>query len=73
MKEYIGDGVYAEHDGFGVWLTTQRESGEHRIYLEAAMLDRLSAIMRRGSFAEPAPAPGEGYKRSLTHESPGEE
>ena len=40
-KTYIGDGVYAEYDGFGVWLTTQRESGEHRIYLEPEMLDRI--------------------------------
>jgi hypothetical protein len=34
-KFYCGDGVYAEYDGYGVWLTT--ENGiecTNRIYLE---------------------------------------
>lgn len=44
-KVYIGDGVYAEYDGFGVWLTTQRENGAHRIYLEPQMLDSLAEFM----------------------------
>ena len=25
MKQYIGDGVYAEWDGNGIWLTTERQ------------------------------------------------
>jgi hypothetical protein len=34
-RTYIGDGVYAEFDGFGIWLTTERhDEGVHRIYLE---------------------------------------
>ena len=44
-KVYIGDGVYAEYDGFGVWLTTERENGTHRIYLEPSMLDVLADLM----------------------------
>ncbi len=40
-ETYIGDGVYAEWDGMGVWLTTQRAEGEHRIYLEPEMLRTL--------------------------------
>ena len=46
-KVYIGDGVYAEYDGMGVWLTTQRENGEHRIYLEPKMLDSLVKYVAR--------------------------
>lgn len=41
-KIYLGDGVYAERDSFGVWLTTERENGTHRIYLEPDMLTHLT-------------------------------
>lgn len=41
---YLGDAVYAEHDGFGIWLRT----GDHRvghcidkIYLEPKVLVAL--------------------------------
>lgn len=44
-KTYLGDGAYAEFDGFGVWLTTERENGEHRIYLEPNMLDALMGFV----------------------------
>lgn len=41
-KLYLGDGVYAAHDGFGVWLTA--EDGERAtdgIYIEPAVLSSL--------------------------------
>lgn len=41
-KIYIGDGVYAEDDGFGIWLTTLRPEGQHRIYLEPEVLAALN-------------------------------
>lgn len=41
-KTYIGDGVYAEYDGLGVTLTTERANGTHWIYLEPDMLDKIS-------------------------------
>ena len=41
-KVYLGDGVYAEWDGMGVWLTTERAAGEHRIYLEPPMVKSLT-------------------------------
>lgn len=41
-KTYIGDGVYAEYDGCGVWLMTERANGQHRIYLEPQMLDKIT-------------------------------
>ena len=42
FRTYIGDGVYAEDDGFGIWLTTKRENGTHRIYLEPMVLAALN-------------------------------
>ena len=47
VQTYIGDGVYAEYDGFGVWLTTERENGTHRIYLEPQMIEDLGKSMAR--------------------------
>ena len=44
-KVYLGDGVYAEYDGFGVWLTTELANGEHRIYLEMPMIESLTEVM----------------------------
>ena len=38
--EYIGDGVYASHDGFHLWLDIRGQS-DCRIALEPACLDRL--------------------------------
>lgn len=44
-KEYLGDSVYAEYDGFGVWLTTEN-GGEpsNQIYLEPRTLEALKLI-----------------------------
>lgn len=46
-KTYLGDGVYAEFDGFAVWLSTPREDGEHRIALEPDVYDALAAYIKR--------------------------
>ena len=54
-KTYIGDGVYAEDDGIGVWLTTERSNGTHMIYLEGLMLVVLLAWLRAWRAAPPAP------------------
>ena len=47
MKDYIGDGVYVEFDGFGLKLWTQREGGEHWIYLEPSVYHALLAFVER--------------------------
>lgn len=48
LKQYLGDGVYAECDGFSIWLRTQRAEGVHEIALEpkvmAALLDYLNRL-----------------------------
>lgn len=42
LETYIGDGVYAEYDGYGITLYTVRSGGEkHYIYLEPRELNTL--------------------------------
>tara|TARA_R110002167_G_scaffold52318_1_gene151085 strand:+ start:168 stop:311 length:144 start_codon:yes stop_codon:yes gene_type:complete len=43
--EYIGDGVYAETDGFGIWLETERDGKPERIYLEPDMVEKIRKIL----------------------------
>lgn len=40
--EYIGDGVYASHDGHNIWLKTKRDGRDHSIALEPEVLDALA-------------------------------
>lgn len=43
--EYLGDGVYAEFNGFGIWLRTgdyRQEIADDSIYLEPEVLDSLN-------------------------------
>jgi len=58
-KEYLGDAVYAQHDGFHLWLTT--EDGvrvTNRIALEPPVLQRLdeyrAALQQRSAASEDA-------------------
>ena len=39
--QYLGDGVYASHDGFGVILDLRGQDSTTRIYLEPEIFDRL--------------------------------
>lgn len=45
-QEYLGDGVYAEFDGYQVWLRTPREMGWHEIAIEPAVYNRLREFAR---------------------------
>lgn len=38
LKEYLGDGLYAEFDGWQFRLYTERENGVHEVYLEPSVL-----------------------------------
>lgn len=41
-KQYLGDSVYAEFDGYGIWLTTENGYGpSNKIYLEPGVLGAL--------------------------------
>lgn len=48
MKTYLGDGVYAEHDGYMLTLTTENGYGpSNTIHLEPEILDALDAFRAR--------------------------
>ena len=39
--DYLGDGVYAGHDGYQVWLTTGSHMNAELVALEPAVLQAL--------------------------------
>ena len=47
---YIGDGVYAIYDGFGIWLHTRsHDNPKDKIYLEPAVLTELDLFNKKVS------------------------
>ena len=47
-KTYLGDGVYARFDGFGVVLTTEDGiNATNTIYLDAKVLNALNEYVKR--------------------------
>jgi len=49
-KVYIGDGVYAEFDGWGVWLKANGiNNDDDKIYLEPEVLNALLKFLERFS------------------------
>jgi hypothetical protein len=55
-EEYLADGVYASFDGWQIKLRTEREDGNHVIYLEPQLWDVLKTFAKRCGMdrAEPA-------------------
>lgn len=53
-KTYLGDGVYAEIDRGMIKLTTQRDTGEHVIWLEPDVLEALQEFSERAIAAAKA-------------------
>ena len=49
-KDYIGDGVYVYHDGYQIWLETQRERSIERIALEYETYNSLKRYAKRIGF-----------------------
>lgn len=48
MKTYLGDSVYAAHDGYMLTLTTENGLGaSNTIHLEPEILDALDAFRAR--------------------------
>lgn len=57
-KQYLGDSVYADFDGFGITLTTENGFGaSNTIYLEPQVLAALEAykayLRKSSSVTEP--------------------
>jgi len=47
-KDYIGDGVYVEFDGFGIWLNANDpDNPSDKVYLEPQALRRLNDFYTR--------------------------
>ena len=40
-SNYLGDGLYAEYDGWMITLKTPREHGEHFVALEPSVFEEL--------------------------------
>jgi len=47
QKTYLGDGLYAQFDGYHFVLTTPRENGEHMVGLEPPVFDALIAFRKK--------------------------
>jgi predicted component of type VI protein secretion system len=48
MKEYLGDGVYAIYDGYGIWLhANDLENPTDRVYLEPKVFNALKKFEKR--------------------------
>lgn len=45
-RRYIGDGVYANFDGYQIWLCTDRDGITHSIALEPQTFDALLQYQR---------------------------
>lgn len=58
-EAYLGDGVYAYHDGYQIWLRTARGAGYHDIALEPQVFAALVDYERklREKYAAPWPRP----------------
>ena len=46
-KEYLGDGLYVENDGYGLRLSTDREYGTHYVYLEPNVYKNFVEYVKR--------------------------
>lgn len=46
-KQYLGDGLYAEFDGFQIRLYTVRGSGIHEVFLEPQVLDAFLSFTQK--------------------------
>lgn len=47
QEEYLYDGVYASCDGMHIKLRTQRDNGDHVIYLVPQLWDELKRFAQR--------------------------
>ena len=48
LEDYLGNGVYAIHDGFGIWLyANHHEFPTDKVYLEPLVLEALNNFIKR--------------------------
>lgn len=46
-ETYLGDGLYASHDGYMVFLRAPRENGDHFVGLEPEVLQSFMQFVER--------------------------
>lgn len=44
-RVYLGDGLYAHHDGYQVILSTERQHGQHYVGLEPSVLSSFFSFL----------------------------
>lgn len=44
-ETYLGDGLYASHDGWQIKLRAPREDGDHVVYLEPEVLRAFAKFL----------------------------
>ena len=47
VREHLGDGVYAEFDGVGVWLRAYSPVSNKEVYLEPSVLNALNLFVKK--------------------------
>jgi hypothetical protein len=47
IQDYIGDGVYVEFDGYGIWLRANSPDSPKEVYLEPEVLMALNRFFKR--------------------------
>lgn len=52
-ETYLGDGLYASHDGWQLKLRAPREFTDHEVYLDTVIWERLVEYMRKHGNEEP--------------------
>ena len=51
-EAYLGDGLFARFDGYGIELRAPRENGDHFVVLEPSALERLLEFAARVGLLE---------------------
>lgn len=46
-KEYLGDGLYVDHDGYQYRLFTERPDGVHEVFLEGHVMKAFFLYIER--------------------------
>lgn len=46
-KTYLGDGLYAHHDGYNIVLTAPRLGGEHMVALEPPVVESFISYLEK--------------------------
>lgn len=47
QPEHLGDGAYVSHDGYGIWVSCDREDGLHAVCLEQTAVEELATYLKK--------------------------